>query len=151
MHFLTHPFTDDLREMNRLMTRVFGSSDTARNNSDRTDLTLSAAWTPSVDIEEADNAYLVRIEIPQVKKDDVKITVDDGVLVVTGERKQATEDKNRRYHRVERSYGAFYRSFRLPNDVDPAKIDAKFADGMLNVTLPRESAKPHPVKEIAVQ
>lgn len=149
MNFLTHPFTDDLREMNRVMTRLFGDTGIIRGNGG-TEQTLAATWAPSVDIEETDNHYLVRVEIPQVKKEDVKITIDEGVLAVSGERRQEKEDKGQRYHRIERSYGAFYRSFRLPDDVDVSKIEAKFDNGMLNVTLPRKATPTPSVKQIPV-
>lgn len=114
------------------------------------ELTLSD-WTPAVDVEENAEAFVIKAEIPQVKKADVKITVQDGVLTLTGERKQEKEEKGKRYHRVERSYGAFSRSFTLPDNVDDTKIQADFNDGMLNIMLPKSDKPKTHVHEIPVR
>ncbi|MBP8154901.1 MAG: Hsp20/alpha crystallin family protein, partial [Nitrospira sp.] len=82
-------------------------------------------------------------ELPEVKKDDVKVTVEDGVLTIQGERKQEKEDKGTKYHRIERSYGRFVRSFTLPDSVDESKVKAEYVDGVLLLHLPKsEKAKP---------
>ena len=97
---------------------------------------------PSVDISETNDAYLIKGEIPGVKKDDVKVTVQDGMLTIQGERKQEKEEKGKKFHRVECSYGSFMLSFRVPDDADEKNVKAEFKDGMLNVTLPKsEKAK----------
>jgi len=107
-------------------------------------------WVPIVDVSENDAAYLIKGEIPGVKKDDVKVTIEDGMLTMRGERKQEKEDKGEKYHRIERSYGSFVRSFRLPEDADETGIKAEFKDGLISVTLPKtEKAKSKP-KEIEV-
>lgn len=98
-----------------------------------------ADWTPSVDISETDTAYLIKGEIPGVKKEDVKVTVQDGMLTIQGERKMEKEEKGKKFHRVERSYGSFVRSFRLPDDADENKVKAEFKDGMINVTLAKSA------------
>ena len=104
-------------------------------------MTLSE-WTPAVDISEEDKEWLVKADLPDVKKEDVKVTVENGVLTVTGERKFEKEDKERKYHRIERSYGNFFRSFTLPEGADGAKVSAEFKDGVLKVHLPKnEKAK----------
>lgn len=104
---------------------------------------LSADWAPSVDILEDDNAYTIKAELPEVKKDDVKVSVENGVLVMSGERLAEKEEKNRRYRRIERSHGSFVRSFTVPEDADAAKVSAAFKDGLLVVTLPKsEKAQP---------
>jgi len=101
-----------------------------------------AQWTPSVDISETDSEFLIKAEIPEVDKKDVKVTVQDGTLTIQGERRQEKEDKGRRFHRVERTYGAFMRTFDLPDGVDEDKLRAEFKDGMLLVHLPKtEKAK----------
>lgn len=96
-------------------------------------------WRPAVDIQEDKEKYTVHAELPGVRKEDVKIDLDDGVLTLRGERKMETkeEDKNHRYTRVERQYGSFVRRFPLPKDVDQANIKATFKDGILEVKLPR--------------
>jgi HSP20 family protein len=100
-------------------------------------------WTPLVDIAEDDKEYLIKAELPEVKKEDVKVTVENGVLTITGERKFEKEEKNKKYHRVERAYGSFMRSFTLPEGAAGDKINAEFKDGVLKVHLPKSAeAKP---------
>lgn len=96
-----------------------------------------ADWSPAIDVQETDREYLIKADLPEVKKEDVKVTVENGVLSVEGERKQEKEEKNRRFHKIERSYGKFVRRFELPTEVDPAKVEAAFKDGVLNVHLPK--------------
>ncbi len=108
-----------------------------------------STWTPSVDIFEDEASYLVKIELPEVSREDVKVNLNENNLSVTGERRLENEDKRDGYHRVERSYGQFYRSFTLPPNVNPEAINAEFRDGVLRLTLPKkEEAKP---KQIEVQ
>ena len=100
-------------------------------------------WAPRVDIAETDEAFVIKAEIPEVNKEDVKVTVDNGVLTFRGERKQEKEEKGKKFHRVERHYGSFTRSFTLPDNVDETKIKASFKDGMLNLQIQKsEKAKP---------
>jgi HSP20 family protein len=105
-----------------------------------TEMTLTD-WVPTVDIEESPEEYVVKAELPGIDKKDVKITCNDGVLSITGERKQEKEVKNRKYHRIERSYGSFMRSFTLPVEVDDKKIVAEQKDGVLFVHLPKAAEK----------
>lgn len=101
-----------------------------------------ADWSPSVDITENETAYLIKAEIPEVKKEDVQVTIKDGMLTIQGERRQEKEEKGKKFHRIERSYGSFARSFQVPSDVDENAVKAEFKDGMINVTLPKsEKAK----------
>jgi HSP20 family protein len=95
-----------------------------------------ADWSPEVDISEDDHGYLLKAELPEIKKDDVRVTVEDGILCVSGERKIEKEDQKRKFHRIERSYGNFRRSFTLPEDADSKKVTAEFRDGVLKVHLP---------------
>jgi HSP20 family protein len=97
-------------------------------------------WAPRVDIAETDKEFSIKAEIPEVKKEDVKVTVDNGVLTIRGERKQEKEEKDKKFHRVERFYGSFMRSFTLPDNVDESEIEASFKDGMLNLTIPKTKA-----------
>lgn len=106
-----------------------------------------AEWAPSVDISEDDREYLIKAELPDVKREDVKVTAQEGMLTITGERKFEKEEKGKKYHRVERAYGTFGRSFWLPNEVSPAKVSAEFKDGLLTVHLVKdEKAKPQQIE-----
>ena len=95
-----------------------------------------ADWSPEVDISEDDRGYLLKADLPEMKKDDVRVTVEDGILCVSGERKTEKEDQKRKFHRTERSFGNFRRSFTLPEDADSTKVTADFHDGVLKVHLP---------------
>jgi len=96
---------------------------------------------------EDENEYLIKAELPEVKKDDVKVTVQDDVLTISGERMFEKEEKGRKYHRMERAYGSFARSFTLPEDADGEKVAAEFKDGVLKVHLPKsEQAKPKSIE-----
>ncbi|MGH8310729.1 MAG: Hsp20/alpha crystallin family protein [Steroidobacteraceae bacterium] len=106
-------------------------------------------WAPSADISETDTEYLVRAELPAVKKEDVKVTFDDGVLAIQGERKQRTEDKKEKYHRIESFYGTFTRSFSLPDNVNADAIRCESKDGVLTVRVPKAEptkSKPRQIK-----
>ena len=106
-----------------------------------------AEWSPLVDISEDDKEYRIKVELPEVKKEDVKVTAEAGTLTIMGERKFEQEEKGRKYHRVERAYGSFGRSFSLPDDASPAKVSAEFKDGVLTVHLVKdEKAKPQHVE-----
>jgi HSP20 family protein len=95
-----------------------------------------ADWSPEVDISEDDRGYLLKADLPEMKKDDVRVTVEDGILSVSGERRSEKEDQKRKFHRIERSLGTFRRSFTLPEDADSTKVTAEFRDGVLKVHLP---------------
>ena len=104
-------------------------------------------WAPLVDISEDDKEYRIKAELPEVKKEDVKVTAQEGTLTIMGERKFEQEEKGRKYHRVERAHGSFGRSFSLPDDASPAKVSAEFNDGVLTVHLVKdEKAKPQQIE-----
>jgi HSP20 family protein len=104
-------------------------------------------WAPLVDISEDDKEYLIKAELPEVRKEDVKVTAEEGTLTIQGERKFEKEEKGKKYHRVERAYGSFGRSFSLPDDASPAKVSAEFKDGVLTVHLGKtEKAKPQQIE-----
>lgn len=130
------PFRE-LEDVSSRLNRIFGRSP-VRGESDNEMLAV-ADWMPSVDISETDNAYLIKGEIPGVKKEDVKVTIQEGMLTIQGERKQEKEEKGKKFHRVECCYGNFMRSFRVPDDADESAVKAEFKDGMLNVTLPKSA------------
>jgi HSP20 family protein len=118
-------------------------------NGGEKELLTATEWSPSVDITEDEKEFLVKAELPDVKKEDIKVNVENGVLTITGERKFEKEEKGKKYHRIERAYGNFTRSFTLPEAVKADKVAAEFKDGVLNVRLPKdEAAKP---KSIAVK
>jgi HSP20 family protein len=104
-------------------------------------------WSPLVDISEDDHEYLFKADLPEVKKEDLKVIVKNGVLSISGERKTEKEEKKKKYHRLERFFGTFERTFMVPEDADAAKILAEFKDGVLKVHLPKSpAAKPRTVE-----
>ena len=138
---------EPVREMedfqNRLST-LFGRP--LRRGDGREEITLPD-WTPLADITEDEKEYLIKAELPEMKREDVKVTVENGVLTISGERKFEKEEKKRKYHRVERGYGTFLRSFTLPDDADASKVKAEFKNGLLTVRVPKsEHAKPKQIE-----
>src|SRR5437867_757258 len=140
---------DPFRELDELQSRLstlFGRA-ALRKNGAKDEAVAVAEWAPLVDIVEDDNEYLIKAELPEVKKEDVKVTVQDDVLTISGERMFEKEEKDRKYHRMERAYGSFARSFTLPEDADGEKVAAEFKDGVLKVHLPKsEQAKPKSIE-----
>ena len=136
----------DLEEMEKRLSSVFGPAP-ARAGGDKEEAIAVAEWSPLVDITEDEKEYVVKAEIPEMKKEDIKINVHDDVLTVSGERKYEKEEKGKKYHRVERAYGSFMRSFTLPEDADGTKVNAEYKDGVLKVHLPKsEKAKPKAIE-----
>jgi HSP20 family protein len=108
-------------------------------------------WTPTTDISETEKEYLIRAELPAVKKEDVQVTVDDGMITIRGERKQQKEDKNEKFHRVETFYGNFTRSFSLPENVNLDAVRCEDKDGVLTVHIPKTAMEKHKPKQIRVE
>lgn len=137
------PFRDmvSLREkMNRLFEDVF----TGRGDDKEL---ASSTWAPAVDIFETENELVMSAEVPGIDEKDIEIKLEDNTLTLKGERKFEKETKEENYHRIERSYGSFYRAFTLPNSVDLDKIHAEHENGILKITLPkRQEIKPRNVK-----
>jgi HSP20 family protein len=105
------------------------------------------AWTPAVDVYETDHSVVLKAELPGVDPKDVEARVEDGTLYLQGQRKFENEVKDEHYHRMERAYGSFTRTFGLPKSVDSDKVTAAYKDGVLTLTLPkREEAKPKTIK-----
>ena len=139
----------DVREFEELQSRLATLIARApvRTPSGKEEALTVAEWAPLVDIVEDDKEYLIKAEVPEVKKDDVRVTVQDDVLTITGERTLEKEEKGKKYHRVERSYGRFVRSFTLPEDAAGNKVAAEFKDGVLRIHLPKsEKAKPKTIE-----
>jgi HSP20 family protein len=141
------PFADMDTLFNRMMPRTLGSW--PRFSVDDGGPRLE--WSPSADISETEKEYLVRAELPAVKKEDVKVTVDGGMITIEGERKQRKEEKNERFHRVESVSGSFTRSFTLPDNVDEKNIRCESQDGVLTVHIPKTELEKRKPIEIKVQ
>jgi len=123
-------------EMNRLFDDFFGPPITRPEWAE-------AAWCPCVDVSETKDDVIINTEIPGMSKDDVKVSVQDNILTLSGEKKQEKEEKDANYHRMERSYGSFSRSFTLPTTVQADRVKAAYKDGILRITLPKsEEVKP---------
>jgi HSP20 family protein len=134
-----NPFRE-LEEMQNRLSSLFGRTPVRGPGEEA--MTVSE-WTPLVDITEDDKEYLIKAELPEVKKEEVKVTVENGTLTITGERKFEKEEKGKKYHRIERAYGSFMRSFTLPEGAAGDKVSADFKDGVLKVHLPKSAeAKP---------
>lgn len=137
---------DITNRLNRIFGRAPARSKPVRAENDSEMFTV-ADWAPSVDISETDKAYLIKAEIPEVKKEDVKVILQNGMLTIQGERKMEKEEKGKKFHCIERCYGSFSRSFSVPDDADENAVKADFKDGMLNVTLGKsEKAKPRAIE-----
>jgi len=140
------PFRE-LEDMSERLNRAFGRSGLTRAELHSKDAMTVFDWSPTVDIVETPEEFQIKAELPEVKKEDVKVSVDAGILRIEGERKQEKEEKGKKYHRIERSYGSFLRTFTLPDNVDETKVQADFKDGMLNVRLRKaEKAKPKSIE-----
>lgn len=141
-HVMSDPFRElfDLqRSINKLFNESYG--DTGREG-----VALST-WAPAVDVFEDENSYLIKLELPEINREDVKVNLNENTLTISGERRLENEEKRDAYHRIERSYGQFYRSFSLPPNVNAETINAQFKDGVLRVTLPKkEEAKPKQIE-----
>jgi len=131
--------------LNRLFEPNYGASEAAREQT----LTVFD-WAPAVNISETDKAYLVKADLPDVKKEDVKVTTDNGVLMLEGERRQEKREEGEKFHRVESSYGKFKRRFTLPEDAQSESIEANFKDGALTVQIPKAAQKTARARVVSV-
>ncbi|MDH4261949.1 MAG: Hsp20/alpha crystallin family protein [Spirochaetia bacterium] len=113
----------------------------------RDDGLLSSDWMPTMDIKENKDSYLIKAELPGVEKENVNISIEDGVLTIKGEKKTEKEEKDDKTHRVECSYGSFFRSFTLPREVKSDQIEASYKDGILKLKIPKsEESKPKQIE-----
>jgi HSP20 family protein len=135
----------DREELERRLSTMFGIRE-ATGHGGKEALTV-AQWSPVVDIMEDEKEYLIKAELPDMKKEDVRLTVENEVLAISGERTFEKEEKGKKYHRTERAYGRFVRSFSLPEDADGSRVSADYKDGMLHVHLPKsQKAKPKAIE-----
>jgi len=136
------PFRE-IDELGRRVNRLFGM--TKWNG----ELTM-ADWVPSCNVSENEKEYRVRAELPEVKKEDVHVTLVDGVLTIEGERKEESEEKSVKFHRRELAYGKFIRRFSMPEEADAEKVQARFHDGVLDVAIAKTRVSLPKQKEIPV-
>lgn len=138
---------DDL--MNRY-NRMFGLA-RANAEGEGKDLFSRSDWAPAVDIKETDGAFTIDAELPGMSKDDVKVTVHDGVLTIQGERRHEEETEDKKHHRIERTYGSFLRRFTLPENVDENSVKASFKDGLLTLNIQKAEPKEPKAIEVDIQ
>lgn len=148
MQLMRRPTWDPFAEFDSLADRFTRWAGLARGNGEREAMAL-ADWAPSVNISETETSYRVRAELPAVKKEDVRVTLENNLLTIQGNRREEKEEKGVKYHRKELVEGHFMRQFTMPDDADDASVDAKFKDGILDVTIGRSKAKAK-TREIAV-
>ena len=139
--------TDPFRDLFNLQDQLFRTFGDAYRGREREDAPMTAAWSPLVDIYEDTDGITLKVELPEVDPKDVDIQLEGNTLTLKGERKLENEEKRDGYHRIERTYGAFSRSFTLPNTVDVEHITADSKDGVLRVFLPKKAeTKPRSIK-----
>jgi HSP20 family protein len=140
------PFSEMDSMFNRLMPGTIARWPRLSSNGDR-----KIEWAPSADISETAKEFVIRAELPAVKKEDVKVTVDSGIITIKGERQQQKDDKTEKFHRVETFYGSFERSFTLPDNINADAIRCESKDGVLTVYIPKMEAQKSAAKQITVQ
>lgn len=142
------PFSEIDALFNRVMPATFARRHglTQSENGD-----MLTAWAPSADISETEKEYLIRAELPAVKKEDVKVTVDGGMITIEGERKQHKEEKDEKSIRVESLYGTFIRTFQLPDDVKIDDIRCTDKDGVLTIHMPKSAKSKSKARQITVE
>jgi HSP20 family protein len=138
------PFTEFDSMFNRMVPAAF-------MNWPRLPMEGKGAWAPSADISETDKEYCIRAELPAVKKEDVQVTLDDGVITLKGERRQEKEVKEEKFHQVETVYGSFERRFGLPEDANADAVRCDYKDGILSIHIPKTEVKKATPKHITVQ
>ncbi len=132
------PFTELQRELNRLFERALPTETSGEEG---------LMWAPRVDLSETEDAYVIRIDLPGVKKEDITINYQDGTLTVSGERKLEKKEEGENFLHVERVYGRFLRTFTFPKEINPDKISAEYKDGVLVITVPKaEESKPKTIE-----
>jgi HSP20 family protein len=137
------PF-EDLFDVQKQMNKYFSPEFSAAQKD-------IAAWRPRVDVRESEKEFVIHAELPGLAKDQVNVELDKGVLTISGERKFEKKDEKEQFHRIERSYGKFQRSFAVPEGLDPNNIQATFNDGVLEVTMPKPEVKTPVSTKINIQ
>jgi HSP20 family protein len=138
-----NPFVE-LDEIQQRLNRLFLDRSAKAGESSFAD------FMPPVDIEETDAEFVVKADLPDVKKEEIKIHVKEGVLAIEGERRQVKDEKGKRFHKIEREYGRFVRRFALPIEIDADKVRAEFKDGVLTVALPKAPAAKPKMIDVAI-
>jgi len=137
------PFKD-MMTLREKMNRLFEDAVTGKGEEKEL---ISSSWVPAVDIYEKDNELILTVEVPGINEKDIEISIEDNTLSIRGERKFEKETKEENFHRIERSYGSFFRSFSLPGNIDQEKIQAEHENGILRVTMPKKAElKPKIIK-----
>ena len=148
MDFMRPISRDTLRDLQNMSDRIDRLL-AGRNipSAGRDEAMALVDWAPAVDVMETDDEFQIRAELPGVEKKDVKLSVENGVLLISGHREQEKEEKGKRYHKIERAYGNFARSFTVTETVDAEKVTAEFKNGVLTVRLPKsEKARPKSIE-----
>ncbi len=131
-----------LQRLNRILDEAFAGLPFSEQGS-----VITSTWFAPTDVSEDENSLRITMELPGVEPNDVRLSLENNILTIRGEKKQQAEENNERIHRFERTYGMFERTFALPNTVDPERIEARYENGVLNVTLPKaERAKPREIR-----
>ena len=135
----------ELESMSNRLNRIINEGSLSTRQPDET--VAAADWMPVVDIVETNDSFLIQVELPGVEKSAVKLSIEKGVLLISGQRPQGTLSEGMRYHRNERQYGRFERAFRVPDSIDEQKLEADLKNGVLTVRLPKvEKAKPKSIQ-----
>jgi HSP20 family protein len=134
---------DPIRELDEIQTRLGRLFPARQGRQANEEEDLFADWSPATDVQETDTEFIIKTDLPEVAKEDVKVHLQEGVLTVEGERKREKEEKGRKFHKIEREYGKFVRRFALPTETDAVNVRADFKNGVLTVHLPK-SAKATP-------
>jgi HSP20 family protein len=142
-----NPLTE-LSDVHNRLSSFFGRPN-FRNESDNT--LAFADWAPLVDVTEDEKEFLIKAELPEVKKEDVKVLIENGVLRISGERHMEKEEKGKKYHRIERAYGSFERSFSLPENSKPEAMTADYKDGMLTLRVPKSKEEAPKAIEVKIR
>lgn len=138
---------EPLRDLENFHSRVMRYFDDFPSLQNR----ATESFSPRIDISEDDNSIFVNTELPGVKKEDIKLTIEDNILTIEGEKKNEDEKKEKNYYRTERVYGKFHRSFTLPVEVDPDKVEAKYEDGTLKISMAKLEEKKAETKQIELK
>ncbi len=138
--------TSNMRNLQREIDRVFDSFFPTQR-SDEPEESSKAVWAPRVDLSETDDLYRIELDVPGMTRDDITISYQDNQLAISGERREEARDEDNEYVRVERSFGHFYRAFRLPKTVNADDIEAAYDNGVLTINVPKaEESKPHRIE-----
>lgn len=144
-----HPLARFHRDLDQLFENVFQGFPLSPGRKEN-----GSSWggliLPHVDIEEDKKQYTITVEVPGVAEKDIHLTLTDGILMIQGEKRSEQEDKNKHYHRIERSYGSFQRMLSLPTDADENSVTAKFKDGILTISIEKDPQAKSPVRQIAI-